>query len=406
MVEQRQLPGPVAFPAAPRLPAPSGDPRSTANGKSRGLPERDRHHPRRRRRRQRRRTPSQITFTLEASHRRRPDRGRPRPAGQPAARGRPRYLRLRLGRPAAWPMPWRSPRRATRSSSRRRKAPRSRSTTAAASPQPPPKSPGSPPPRSTVSRRSSGTPTLTKRPAASPSCRPSGASAASPPRPRFSWSRTAASSSTCRSPASRDLLTRRVAHEVAHQWWGHGLTPEGGPGRGGAGRVAGQIFRARDGRNAARPRKPSAASSNTSWNGTSPTGRPATGEEVPLAEVEGDDYLFYRKGALATHAIEAAIGQDAFRDALASLLEEAESGRTRAPPTWWPRSRAAPRARGQGTGRRADAPDRALGFPADRGQRQRRQAGAGDPGRKMAGRRERLRNRAGLPNGGSGRAGI
>lgn len=125
--------------------------------------------------------------------------------------------------------------------------------------------------------------------------------------------------------ASVDLLTRRVAHEVAHQWWGHALTPQGGPGavvlvEALAKYSESQIVLKRRGAAAARRLLEFELDQYLAGRAD------ATREEVPLAAVDEDAYLFYRKGALATHAIERTIGRDAFRDALAALLEIASPG--------------------------------------------------------------------------------
>lgn len=128
-----------------------------------------------------------------------------------------------------------------------------------------------------------------------------------------------------RREASVDLLTRRVAHEVAHQWWGHGLTPAGGPGavvlvESLAKYSELEIVEKRRGREAARRLLDYELERYLAERAAS------SREEVPLAEVGEDAYLFYRKGALATHAIEAALGRDAFQDALAALLEKNATG--------------------------------------------------------------------------------
>lgn len=128
-----------------------------------------------------------------------------------------------------------------------------------------------------------------------------------------------------RREASVDLLTRRVAHEVAHQWWGHALTPKGGPGavvlvEALAKYSESQIVLKRRGAAAARRLLEFELDQYLAGRAE------ATREEVPLAAVDEDAYLFYRKGALATHAIERTIGRDAFRGALAALLDMASPG--------------------------------------------------------------------------------
>lgn len=124
-----------------------------------------------------------------------------------------------------------------------------------------------------------------------------------------------------RRDASVDLLTRRVAHEVAHQWWGHALTPQGGPGavvlvEALAKYSELEVVEKRRGRDAARRLLAFELDRYLAERAGS------SREEVPLAEVENDAFLFYRKGALATHAIERTIGREPFREALAALLED------------------------------------------------------------------------------------
>lgn len=129
-----------------------------------------------------------------------------------------------------------------------------------------------------------------------------------------------------RSPASRDLLVRRVAHEVAHQWWGHGVSP-----RSGKGSVVLVESLAKYSELAAvarlRGKEAQRRLLELELERYLEERADAVGGEVPLAETGDEAYLFYRKGALVTHALEAALGEEAFRDALATLLEEARQGR-------------------------------------------------------------------------------
>jgi ABC-2 type transport system permease protein len=124
-----------------------------------------------------------------------------------------------------------------------------------------------------------------------------------------------------RREASVDLLTRRVAHEVAHQWWGHGLTPKGGPG---AVVLVESLAKYSELEMVEKLRGKEAARRLLEYElGRYLAERAGSiNLELPLAQAENDAFLFYRKGALATHAIEKAIGRDAFRAALAALLQK------------------------------------------------------------------------------------
>jgi ABC-2 type transport system permease protein len=124
-----------------------------------------------------------------------------------------------------------------------------------------------------------------------------------------------------RREASVDLLTRRVAHEVAHQWWGHGLTPNGGPG---AVVLVESLAKYSELEMVEKLRGKEAARRLLDYE----LGRylaeraGSVNLEVPLAQAENDAFLFYRKGALVMSAIEAALGREAFRAALAALLQK------------------------------------------------------------------------------------
>jgi ABC-type transport system involved in multi-copper enzyme maturation permease subunit len=124
-----------------------------------------------------------------------------------------------------------------------------------------------------------------------------------------------------RDTTALDLVTRRVAHEVGHQWWAQQVNPGAGPGstfvteslakyseqmvlrhlRG-----EGQVARLREfdlqryllGR--AQQKEP----------------------EHPLAAAEGEPYLYYGKGAIVMAAIRDAMGEPAMNRALARFVRE------------------------------------------------------------------------------------
>jgi ABC-2 type transport system permease protein len=122
-----------------------------------------------------------------------------------------------------------------------------------------------------------------------------------------------------RDPRRVDLVTRRVAHEVAHQWWGHQLSPASGAGAAalvesltkysellvlermhGKEHVRGLLEFELDRYLAGRSREERA--------------------EVPLYEVGDQPYIFYAKGALVLYAIRDLIGEEAMNAALRALL--------------------------------------------------------------------------------------
>lgn len=116
-----------------------------------------------------------------------------------------------------------------------------------------------------------------------------------------------------------DLLTRRVAHEVSHQWWGHTVSALPVPGGStitetlakhserlviealhGASAVPKMLAFEHDAYLAGRAR--------------------AVSLEPTLLESRDDDYIYYRKGALAMHALTDALGASAVTRALATLV--------------------------------------------------------------------------------------
>lgn len=116
-----------------------------------------------------------------------------------------------------------------------------------------------------------------------------------------------------------DLVSRRVAHEVAHQWWGHTARPTGGPGDvfivetmakygeqkvvralHGEGQVARLVAYDRD--RYARGRTE------------------AAGPEPPLTAVTDESHLFYGKGAVVMNGLHGLVGARALDAALATLM--------------------------------------------------------------------------------------
>lgn len=118
-----------------------------------------------------------------------------------------------------------------------------------------------------------------------------------------------------------DLLTRRVAHEVAHQWWGHTLDPL--MVRGASTLVESlakdgeqQVVASRDGAAAIIP---ILAFDHDRYL----AGRAnEAGGEHTLDAVFGQSYLVYGKGALAMHALRAQLGDSVVDRVLRTLLRD------------------------------------------------------------------------------------
>ena len=127
-----------------------------------------------------------------------------------------------------------------------------------------------------------------------------------------------------RDPSQIDLVARRTAHEVAHQWWGHSVTPAVVPGasaiieslprysellvldkRYGRGQVRRSLQFELDRYLAGR-----AGDEKT---------------EVPLTRVTDQAYLYYGKGAIVINALKELLGEETLNRALRSFVA-AQSG--------------------------------------------------------------------------------
>ncbi|HQN06021.1 MAG TPA: hypothetical protein PLL76_02130 [Thermoanaerobaculia bacterium] len=123
-------------------------------------------------------------------------------------------------------------------------------------------------------------------------------------------------------PGRVDLLAKRVAHEVSHQWWGHQLDPASGPGATAlveslARHTELRVLKSLRGAEALRPVLDHELDRYL-------TGRTAGGE-VPLVEVGRQPWLYYAKGSLAMAAISELAGEEAVDGALGGLLADAET---------------------------------------------------------------------------------
>jgi hypothetical protein len=124
-----------------------------------------------------------------------------------------------------------------------------------------------------------------------------------------------------RDPNRLDLVYRRVAHEVAHQWWGYTLVPADGPG---ASMLTESLTKYSElmvlgkayGREQVRQ-------SLTYELDLYLSGRTAEmGIEPPLTRVVDQPYLYYRKGALVFYALKDLLGANAVNTALRELLRD------------------------------------------------------------------------------------
>ncbi len=123
-------------------------------------------------------------------------------------------------------------------------------------------------------------------------------------------------------PGRVDLLAKRVAHEVSHQWWGHQLDPASGPGATAlveslARHTELRVLKSLRGAAALRPVLDFELDRYLS-------GRTAGGE-VPLVDVGRQSWLFYAKGSLAMAAASELAGEEAVDGGLGALLAHANA---------------------------------------------------------------------------------
>ncbi|HET7433958.1 MAG TPA: M1 family aminopeptidase [Thermoanaerobaculia bacterium] len=124
-----------------------------------------------------------------------------------------------------------------------------------------------------------------------------------------------------RDPRRLDLVYRRVAHEVAHQWWGHNVVAARAPG---ALLLVESLTKYSEllALEKAYGRDAVGQSLQTELD-LYLSGRTAErGAEPPLTRMEGQSYLYYRKGSIVMFAIKDLIGEEAVNAALRALLAE------------------------------------------------------------------------------------
>lgn len=132
-----------------------------------------------------------------------------------------------------------------------------------------------------------------------------------------------------RDPARLDLVRRRTAHEVAHEWWGHYVTPVDARG---ASTIVESLAKYSEllilekayGREVVRR-------SLTTELDLYLSGRASESDrEVPLSLARNQAYLYYRKGAIVMYALKDLLGEPTVNLALRNFIAEA-AGPGRAP---------------------------------------------------------------------------
>lgn len=118
-----------------------------------------------------------------------------------------------------------------------------------------------------------------------------------------------------------DLVTRRVAHEVAHQWWGMQLSPAHGPG---STMLVESFAKYGEQRVIAATQGESAVEELMRYDEDRYlAGRTGVeSSEVSLMQAGGEPWLYYGKGGVIMNAIRALVGQEALDRSLRRLLEE------------------------------------------------------------------------------------
>jgi ABC-type transport system involved in multi-copper enzyme maturation permease subunit len=132
-----------------------------------------------------------------------------------------------------------------------------------------------------------------------------------------------------RDPSHIDLVTRRTAHEVAHQWWGHSVTPAVIPG---ASTIIESLPRysellvldKRYGRDQVRRSLQFELDRYLAGRATNDK------TEVALTRVTDQAYLYYGKGAIVMNALKELLGEETLNRALRTFVA-AQSGAAHQP---------------------------------------------------------------------------
>lgn len=124
-----------------------------------------------------------------------------------------------------------------------------------------------------------------------------------------------------RDPRKLDLVHRRVAHEVAHQWWGYTLIPLNVPG---ATVITESLTKYAElmAIEKAYGREHVRQSLTYELDRYLADRTSETGSEPPLARAADQPYLYYRKGALVMYALRDLLGEAAVNAALRNMLRE------------------------------------------------------------------------------------
>lgn len=124
-----------------------------------------------------------------------------------------------------------------------------------------------------------------------------------------------------RDPQRIDLVTRRVAHEVAHQWWGHRVAPPDAPGASAIVESLAKycellVLEKKYGRDVVR--QSLAYELDLYLAGRTSDAQP----EVPLSRCGEQSYLYYRKGSIVMYALRDLLGEPTFHRALRNFAGE------------------------------------------------------------------------------------
>ncbi len=126
-----------------------------------------------------------------------------------------------------------------------------------------------------------------------------------------------------------DIITRRVAHEVAHQWWGHQLAPATVEGL----TMLVETLAKYSEQLVLRERRGEAALEPLLWvdeNRYREGAAEDLEEEPGLYRVADQSWIYYGKGGVVMHALRDSVGEDAVNQSLRRLL--LEHGGPAAPP--------------------------------------------------------------------------
>jgi ABC-2 type transport system permease protein len=126
------------------------------------------------------------------------------------------------------------------------------------------------------------------------------------------------------SPGRVDVVSKRVAHEVAHQWWGHQVAPATGPG---ATALVETLARYSELRVLAQLHGEESVPPVLAFELDNYLVGHARGDEPPLASVAHESHVYYAKGALVMAATRDLLGQAATDAALRRLVDDAHAGR-------------------------------------------------------------------------------